>query len=56
MIGVICLLFWLDEKDWEIFKLIMLWVIFYIKVKIVLKLVFNEIMVKVRLRCVDKID
>lgn len=54
--GVICLLFWLDEKDREIFKLIMLRVKFHSKVKTALKLVFNETTAKVRSRRADKID
>lgn len=56
MIGVIRLLFWLDEKDREIFKLIMLRVKFHSKVKTALKLVFNETTAKVRSRRADKID
>ena len=54
--GVIRLLFWLDEKDQEIFKLIMLRVTFHTKVKTALKLVFNETTVKVRSRRADKVD
>lgn len=56
MIGVIRLLFWLDEKGREIFKLIMLRVKFHTKVKTALKLVFNETTAKVRSRRADKID